>query len=74
MDSCGSPLRDFDVQQGDLKLTINGLKKRDELVFGKCEKRGVSVVAVLGGGYALDTNDTVTIHVNTCIAAVEIFE
>ena len=60
-------------QLGDLKLTIEGLKRRDEMVFGECKKRGVPVAAVLGGGYALNTNDTVTIHVNTCLAAVECF-
>ena len=56
-------------QLGNLKLTIEGLKKRDELVFSECKKRGVPIAAVLGGGYAANTNDTVTIHVNTCLAA-----
>jgi len=60
-------------QLGDLKLTIEGLKKRDELVFRECKKRGVPIAAVLGGGYATNTDDTVAIHVNTCLAAVEIF-
>ena len=60
-------------QLGNLKLTIDGLKRRDDRVFGECKKRGVPVAAVLGGGYAANTNDTVTIHVNTCVAAVEIF-
>lgn len=60
-------------QLGDLKLTIEGLKRRDNLVFGECKKSGVPVAALLGGGYAVDTNDTVTIHVNTCLAALECF-
>ncbi len=60
-------------QLGELKLTIEGLKRRDGLVFGECKKRGIPVAALLGGGYATDTNDTVTIHVNTCLAAVECF-
>ncbi len=60
-------------QLGDLKLTIDGLKERDALVFGECKKRGVPVAALLGGGYAVNTEDTVTIHVNTCLAAVECF-
>ncbi|MBI4490817.1 MAG: histone deacetylase [Deltaproteobacteria bacterium] len=61
-------------QLGELKLTIEGLKRRDDLVFGECKKHGVPVAAVLGGGYAMDTNDTVTIHVNTCLAACDIFK
>ncbi|MBI2209637.1 MAG: histone deacetylase [Deltaproteobacteria bacterium] len=44
-------------QLGDLKLTIEGLKERDALVFGECKKRGVPVAALLGGGYAVHTND-----------------
>lgn len=60
-------------QLGELKLTIEGLKRRDTLVLGECKKRGVPIAAVLGGGYAVNTNDTVTIHVNTCVAAVEVF-
>lgn len=60
-------------QLGELKLTIKGLKERDALVFGECKKRGVPVAALLGGGYAKNIDDTVTIHVNTCLAAVECF-
>lgn len=60
-------------QLGDLCLTIEGLKKRDDLVFGQCKKHGIPVAALLGGGYAIDTNDTVAIHVNTCVSAVECF-
>ena len=60
-------------QLGDLKLTIEGLKRRDALVFGECKKRGVPMAALLGGGYAINTNDTVTIHVNTCLTAIECF-
>jgi acetoin utilization deacetylase AcuC-like enzyme len=56
-------------QLGDLRLTLEGLKRRDDLVFGECRSRGISVATVLGGGYALDPADTVTIHVNTCLAA-----
>jgi acetoin utilization deacetylase AcuC-like enzyme len=58
-------------QLGDLRLTLEGLKKRDDLIFGECRERGVPVATVLGGGYALDPTDTVTIHVNTCLAAAE---
>ena len=60
-------------QLGDLKLTIEGLKRRDDLVFGRCRERGVPVAALLGGGYAPDVRDTVAIHVNTCLAALECF-
>lgn len=60
-------------QLGDLRLTVEGLKSRDQLVFGECQKRGIPVAACLGGGYARNTDDTVAIHVNTCLAAIERF-
>lgn len=50
---------------GDLSLTIEGLKKRDELVIGYAHKNRIPVVSVLGGGYAQNTDDTVQIHINT---------
>lgn len=60
-------------QLGNLKITIDGLKARDDFVFGECKKHGIPVAACLGGGYAVNTNDTVAIHVNTCFAAVKCF-
>ncbi|MBI4526388.1 MAG: histone deacetylase [Deltaproteobacteria bacterium] len=60
-------------QLGDLRLTIEGLQRRDELVFEECKKHGLPVAALLGGGYAMDTQDTVSIHVNTCLAAMACF-
>lgn len=60
-------------QLGDLRLTIAGLKRRDDFIFGECKKHGIPTAALLGGGYAGNTNDTVTIHVNTCLAAIGCF-
>jgi acetoin utilization deacetylase AcuC-like enzyme len=44
---------------GTLKLTMAGMRRRDEFVFGECHERGLPV---LGGGYARDTRDVVDIH------------
>jgi acetoin utilization deacetylase AcuC-like enzyme len=52
-------------QLGALRLTKRGLALRDRYVIEGCHKRGIPVVPVLAGGYALDTKDTVDIHVNT---------
>ena len=60
-------------QLGGLKLTIDGLKKRDELVFQVARARGVPVMVTFAGGYAENVEDTVTIHCNTVIAAGEVF-
>lgn len=60
-------------QLGGLDLSVEGLKKRDELVFRVAKARGVPVMVTYAGGYALNIEDTVTIHTNTVIAARAIF-
>lgn len=56
-------------QLGGLRLTIDGLRRRDELVLGEAARRKIPFVVTLAGGYAVDVNDTVTIHANTFLAA-----
>ena len=60
-------------QLGGLSLTIEGLKKRDELVFRVARARDIPVMVTFAGGYARNVEDTVTIHSNTVVAAKEIF-
>jgi acetoin utilization deacetylase AcuC-like enzyme len=60
-------------QLGGLSLTIEGLKRRDGLVFRVAEARGIPVMVTFAGGYAQRVEDTVTIHCNTVIAAKEVF-
>ena len=58
-------------QLGGLALTMDGLKRRDRLVLETALSQSVPVAVVLAGGYARDTEDTVTIHCNTARAARE---
>jgi acetoin utilization deacetylase AcuC-like enzyme len=58
-------------QLGGLSLTIDGLKRRDELVFRVARARGIPVMVTFAGGYARKVEDTVTIHCNTVVAAKE---
>jgi len=60
-------------QLGGLALTIEGLKRRDELVFRVAHARDIPVMVTYAGGYARRVEDTVTIHCNTVSAAKEIF-
>jgi acetoin utilization deacetylase AcuC-like enzyme len=62
-----------DDQLGGLSLTIDGLKKRDELVFRVARVRNIPVMVTYAGGYARNLEDTVTIHSNTVVAAKETF-
>jgi acetoin utilization deacetylase AcuC-like enzyme len=60
-------------QLGGLGLTMEGLKKRDELVFRVAKTRGIPVMVTYAGGYARRVEDTVTIHCNTVVSAKEVF-
>jgi acetoin utilization deacetylase AcuC-like enzyme len=60
-------------QLGGLALSIEGLKRRDQLVFRVARSRNIPVMATFAGGYAQRVEDTVTIHCNTVIAANEAF-
>ena len=51
---------------GRLSLSLGGLEQRDAAVLAACRRRGLPVAVVLGGGYAADLEDVVTIHANTC--------
>jgi acetoin utilization deacetylase AcuC-like enzyme len=60
-------------QLGGLALTIEGLKKRDALLFQVAKTRAIPVMVTYAGGYARHLEDTVTIHCNTVVAAKEVF-
>jgi len=57
---------------GGLALTIEGLSGRDHAVLGGCATRRIPVVVTLGGGYAQEVEDTVTIHHATCRMAIQL--
>ncbi len=58
---------------GGLALSIDGLKKRDRMVFRTAQSAGARIFSVYAGGYAMQVEDTVTIHANTVLAAAEVF-
>jgi len=59
---------------GRLKLTIDGLRSRDRMVFDACRERGLPVAVAMSGGYAVDVEAIVTIHANTIREAVRSHE
>ncbi len=61
-------------QLGGLSLTKEGLKQRDRQVFEEARCRRIPVATTLAGGYARRVEDTVRIHVNTILAALEVAE
>jgi acetoin utilization deacetylase AcuC-like enzyme len=59
-------------QLGGLALTMEGLRRRDRLVFEAMRGAGIPVAVVLAGGYARRVEDTVAIHAATVLEALEI--
>jgi acetoin utilization deacetylase AcuC-like enzyme len=60
-----------DDQLGGLKLSLEGLEKRDRLVFEKARAKSIPVAVTLAGGYARRLEDTIQIHSNTIRVAKE---
>ena len=60
-------------QLGGLNMTIEGLKRRDELLFRVAQARRIPVMTTFAGGYANNVEDTVTIHCNTVRAAAQTY-
>jgi acetoin utilization deacetylase AcuC-like enzyme len=60
-----------DDQLGGLRVTLEGLERRDRLVFEKARAKQIPVAVTLAGGYARRVEDTVRIHTNTIRVAKE---
>lgn len=58
---------------GRLKLTMDGLRRRDEMVLQFARSAEVPIVTTMSGGYAKDIADTVEIHCNTIRAVKKVF-
>ncbi len=56
-------------QLGGLRLTIEGLARRDAVVCDYARRHRVPLAITLAGGYARRLEDTVRIHVGTILAA-----
>jgi acetoin utilization deacetylase AcuC-like enzyme len=56
---------------GRLRLTFDGLMRRDRMVLDACREIGVPVCIVIAGGYGRDIRDTVQVHLSTARIAAE---
>lgn len=54
---------------GRLSLTFDGLRRRDELVLGRCRNAGIPVAVAMAGGYCPDVDTIVRIHAATIAVA-----
>jgi acetoin utilization deacetylase AcuC-like enzyme len=58
-----------DDRLGRLRLTFDGLRARDTLVFDLAAQLGVPTAVTMGGGYGRDIEATVQVHFNTVVTA-----
>ncbi len=58
-------------QLGGLRLTKEGLRRRDELVIGECFQRKIPVATTLGGGYPPSLSTLVELHFQTLEIAIK---
>jgi acetoin utilization deacetylase AcuC-like enzyme len=50
---------------GRLRLSFDGLRRRDWMVLESCREVGLPVCVTIAGGYGRDVHDTVRVHLNT---------
>ena len=58
---------------GRLGMSLEGCKRRDELVISEAKKANIPLVASMGGGYSKDIKDILEAHANTYRTAQDIF-
>lgn len=65
-----------DTHEGDrlgrMKLTFQGLERRDVMVLQACREVGIPVAIVIAGGYGRSIDDTIAVHVATARIAAAI--
>lgn len=59
---------------GKLKVTLEGCRKRDEIVFSQLQKNNIPVAVAMGGGYSPDIKIITEAHCNTFRLAKEIYD
>ena len=58
---------------GNLNCSLEGCKKRDEIVFSNCEKFQIPVQCSMGGGYSPEIKTIINAHTNTYRVAADLY-
>jgi acetoin utilization deacetylase AcuC-like enzyme len=61
-------------QFGKLKISMQGCKQRDEMVFSALQQHHIPCTVAMGGGYSADVKKIVEAHCNTFRLAKEMYE
>ncbi|HSR38206.1 MAG TPA: histone deacetylase [Phnomibacter sp.] len=59
---------------GKLKVSIEGCKRRDQLVFEMCKRHQIPCAVAMGGGYSPDVRTIVEAHCHTFRVAKSLFD
>ena len=59
---------------GRLKLSFDGLRQRDQMVFQWASERRVPLAMAMAGGYGKDIADTVQVQIHTFALAYEAWQ
>ncbi|MFZ6051140.1 histone deacetylase family protein [Halocola ammonii] len=70
---CGVDILEGD-KLGRMQVSLDGCKKRDEMVLGKFADLGIPVVCSMGGGYSKEIRKIVEAHANTFRTARFLFD
>jgi acetoin utilization deacetylase AcuC-like enzyme len=70
---CGVDIIESD-KLGRLGVTMEGCKRRDEIVFETVRQLGVPVVCSMGGGYSKEIRHIIEAHANTFRVASRMFD
>jgi len=69
---CGVDVLNTD-KLGRLAMSVEGCKKRDEIVLSFCKEKGIPVQCSMGGGYSQDIKVIIEAHANTYRIAKQLF-
>lgn len=58
---------------GKLKVTMDGCRQRDEIVFTTLKKHGIPCTVAMGGGYSPEVKTIVEAHCNTFRTALDLY-
>lgn len=70
---CGVDIIESD-KLGRLGVTMDGCKRRDQIVFETVRQLGVPVVCSMGGGYSKEIRHIIEAHANTFRVAARMFD
>ncbi|MBF8456137.1 histone deacetylase [Kaistella sp. G5-32] len=58
---------------GNLNVSLEGCKRRDEIVFSNCKKFEIPVQCSMGGGYSPEIKTIINAHTNTYRVAADLY-